>query len=718
MQIVEALKKEFPKMENWQIENIIALIDEGNTIPFIARYRKERHGEQNDQVLRALADRLTYLRNFEARREEIRTALIKLDVMTDEMDLALAACSILAELEDIYRPYRPKRRTRAMIAREKGLEPLAKRLLLQNKTDPAPLILAAEYVNANSGVKTPEDALAGAGDIIAEHFSDDAGVRARLRTLIKTSGLIATKAARDEDSVYRMYYDYNEPIARIAGHRVLAIDRGEREGFLKAAVLVDAAPAMALVLRGALVEGAPAAGVVKSAVEDAFIRLIMPSMEREARTKLTCDAQEAAIGVFAVNLNDLLMQPPIKGETVLGMDPGIRTGCKLAVVDDMGRVLDTGVVYPLPSHGKVDAARNTVLALIEKHNVTLAAIGNGTASRETEQFFACAMHESGKGVPYVIVNEAGASVYSASKLAAEEFPDYDVSLRSAVSIARRLQDPLSELVKIEPAAIGVGQYQHDMKATRLSEALSGVVERCVNQVGVELNTASVPLLCYVAGVSRAVAQNIDAYRKENGAFLSRAQLKLVPKLGTKAYEQCAGFLRIAGSDNPLDNTAVHPESYAVANKLLARFNFCDGDIRKGGLSALDKKIDEVGIQPLARELHIGAPTLRDMIRELQKPGRDPRDELPKPILRTDVLEMSDLAPGMELQGTVRNVIDFGAFVDIGVHRDGLVHISQMSERRIAHPSEVVKVGDIRTVWVQDVDMEKSRISLTMKRPNK
>ena len=716
MDIRQALAKEFPALAPWQIENVEKLLDEGNTIPFIARYRKEQHGGLDDQVLRERAERIQYLRGFEARREEIREALSKQEVLTEELTAALEGCTILAELEDVYRPYKPKRRTRAMIAREKGLAPLAERLWEQRMEDPAPLELAAAYVDEALGVATPADALAGAGDILAETYSDDAQIRARLRQLVAKEGRIHTKAAKEEDSVYRMYYDFAEPVRAIAGHRVLAMDRGEREGFLKVSLELPEGPALQAVTQGSLKPGAPSTPLVEAAAKDAYGRLILPAMERETRSQLTEAAQEAAIRVFAANLNDLLMQPPIRGHVVLGMDPGIRTGCKLAVVDAMGNLLDTGVIYPLPGQGKVPSARKTMLALIKKHQVTLAAIGNGTASRETEAFFVETMAESGLSIPYVIVNEAGASVYSASKLAAAEFPELDVSLRSAVSLARRLQDPLSELVKIDPKAIGVGQYQHDMKQARLSEALGGVVERCVNQVGVELNTASVSLLCYVAGVSRQVAENIAAYREENGPFTSRAQLKQVPKLGPKAFEQCAGFLRIAAATDPLDNTGVHPESYAIAKALLARFGFTSEDIRGGCLATLGEKVAEVGSRTLSRELEVGILTLRDMIRELQKPGRDPRDDLPKPLLRTDVLEMKDLAPGMELKGTVRNVTDLGAFVDIGVHRDGLVHISQFGGRRIKHPSEAVRVGDVVTVWVLEVEETKNRISLTMRKP--
>ncbi len=716
MDIRQALTKEFPALAPWQIENVEKLLDEGNTIPFIARYRKEQHGGLDDQVLRELAERIQYLRGFEARREEIREALSKQGALTEELTAALEGCTILAELEDVYRPYKPKRRTRAMIAREKGLAPLAERLWEQRMEDPAPLELAAAYVDEALGVATPAEALAGAGDILAETYSDDAQIRARLRQLVAKEGRIHTKAAKEEDSVYRMYYDFAEPVRAMAGHRVLAVDRGEREGFLKVSLELPEGPALQAVTQGSLKPGAPSTPLVEAAAKDAYGRLILPAMERETRSQLTEAAQEAAIRVFAANLNDLLMQPPIRGHVVLGMDPGIRTGCKLAVVDAMGNLLDTGVIYPLPGQGKVPSARKTMLALIKKHQITLAAIGNGTASRETEAFFVETMAESGLSIPYVIVNEAGASVYSASKLAAAEFPELDVSLRSAVSLARRLQDPLSELVKIDPKAIGVGQYQHDMKQARLSEALGGVVERCVNQVGVELNTASVSLLCYVAGVSRQVAENIAAYREENGPFTSRAQLKQVPKLGPKAFEQCAGFLRIAAATDPLDNTGVHPESYAIAKALLSRFGFTSQDIRGGCLATLGEKVAEVGSRTLSRELEVGILTLRDMIRELQKPGRDPRDDLPKPLLRTDVLEMKDLVPGMELKGTVRNVTDFGAFVDIGVHRDGLVHISQFGGRRIKHPSEAVRVGDVVTVWVLEVEETKNRISLTMRKP--
>lgn len=718
MSITERLHNEFPAIAVWQIENVMELIDEGNTIPFIARYRKEKHGALDDQMLRELADRLGYLRSFEERKNEIRNALVRQEALTDELATALERCTLLAELEDVYRPYKPKRRTRAMIAKEKGLEPLAVRLLLQKADDAAPEALAQGYIDEALGVMDAAEALAGAQDIIAEQFSDDAAIRTRLRALIAGNGTINTKAAKEEDSVYSMYYAYGEPVKSIPPHRILAIDRGEREGFLKVALEIPEAAALGTVEYHAIRENAPAAPLVRAAARDAYNRLILPSMERETRAALTERAQEASIKVFSNNLNDLLMQPPIRGKVVLGMDPGIRTGCKLAVVDVFGAVLDTGVIYPLPSHGegRVDAARKTVLALIKKHGVTLAAIGNGTASRETERFFVDTMAQAGLHVPYMIADEAGASVYSASKLAAEEFPGYDVSLRSAVSIARRLQDPLSELVKIEPNAIGVGQYQHDIKPALLHEALAGVVERCVNQVGVDVNSASTSLMGYVSGIGATLAKSILAYRTENGPFQTRAQLKKVPKLGPKAFEQCAGFLRIPDGKNPLDNTGIHPETYDAALSLLKHFGHTADDVRNGRLPDLGKEVGEAGNRALSEELHIGTLTLRDIVRELQKPGRDPRDELPKPLLRTDVLEMNDLKPGMELKGTVRNVTDFGAFVDIGVHRDGLIHISQMSEKRIAHPSEAVKVGDIVTVWVQDVDLDKKRISLSMRRP--
>ena len=712
MDIRQALAKEFPALAPWQIENVEKLLDEGNTIPFIARYRKEQHGGLDDQVLRELAERIQYLRGFEARREEIREALSKQGALTEELTAALEGCTILAELEDVYRPYKPKRRTRAMIAREKGLAPLAERLWAQRMEDPAPLELAAAYVDEALGVATPAEALAGAGDILAETYSDDAQIRARLRQLVAKEGRIHTKAAKEEDSVYRMYYDFAEPVRAMAGHRVLAMDRGEREGFLKVSLELPEGPALQAVTQGSLKPGAPSTPLVEAAAKDAYGRLILPAMERETRSQLTEAAQEAAIRVFAANLNDLLMQPPIRGHVVLGMDPGIRTGCKLAVVDAMGNLLDTGVIYPLPGQGKVPSARKTMLALIKKHQITLAAIGNGTASRETEAFFVETMAESGLSIPYVIVNEAGASVYSASKLAAAEFPELDVSLRSAVSLARRLQDPLSELVKIDPKAIGVGQYQHDMPQARLSQALDGVVEDCVNGVGVDLNTASPSLLKRVAGITPAVSQNVVAYREEHGGFQSRKELLKVPKLGPKAFEQCAGFLRVMESPNVLDHTAVHPESYQAAQKLLTLCGYTLEDV--GNLGDLPGRLKQLGEEKAAQECGIGVPTLRDIVSELQKPGRDPRDQLPPPLLRTDVMELSDLKPGMKLSGTVRNVVDFGAFVDIGVHQDGLVHVSQITNRYIRHPSEVLSVGDVVEVTVLSVDEGKKRISLTMR----
>ncbi|HML45276.1 MAG TPA: Tex family protein, partial [Clostridia bacterium] len=618
----------------------------------------------------------------------------------------------LTELEDLYRPYRPKRRTRAMIAKERGLEPLAE-ILLAQKPGADPRALAGAFVDAEKQVPDIETALAGAQDIVAERMSDDASVRASLRRLYQRACVLKTQAATEEDSVYRMYYDYGEPLRVLPPHRVLAIDRGEKEGKLKVGLDVPAEEAVSEVEKPYKVyPPAPATPLIEATARDAYQRLIAPSLDNELRGDLTERAQEAAIRVFALNLRPLLLQRPVKGHVVLGLDPGIRTGCKVAVVDETGAVLDTGVIYPLPSHGKVDQARQTLTRMIRKHGVTIAAIGNGTASRETEQFFADLMHSLPElSLSYMVVSEAGASVYSASKLAAEEFPDYDVSLRSAVSIARRLQDPLAELVKIDPKAIGVGQYQHDLKPAALDAALDGVVEDCVNAVGVDLNTASAPLLRRVAGINSAIAVNIVTFRTENGAFRTRSQLKKVSKLGPRAFEQCAGFLRIPGGKDPLDNTGVHPESYAAAHALLER---CGCTPAQAASGALQKAVDAIGLEKLAKEMEVGAPTLRDIVKELSKPGRDPRDELPPPLLRKDVLTMDDLAVGMSLQGTVRNVTDFGAFVDLGVHRDGLVHVSQMADRRVRHPSEVVAVGDVVTVRVLEVDKEKQRISLTMR----
>ncbi len=714
MEAAKILATEF-KIQPWQAEAVIRLLDEGNTLPFIARYRKEQHGELDDQKLREIAERLAQLRALEARREEIAASLQKLEVWTEELQRALDAAGTMGELEDIYRPYRPKRRTRAMIAREKGLEPLCDILQLQAEKRKSPEELAAPFLSEEKGVESEQAALAGAMDILAERVSDDARVRAKLKALYLRTAQVRTRAAKEEDSVYRMYYEHQEPMRLMASHRVLAVNRGEAEGFLKVSLEVDAQQAENEVCALYVRPGSTTTPLVEAAARDAYSRLIAPSLENEMRGDLTERAQEAAIRVFALNLKPLLMQPPVRGKVAMGLDPGIRTGCKVAVVDATGRVLDTGVIYPLPSHGKVEQAKKTVEALIRRHGVSVVAIGNGTASRETEQFFVDVMREMslGSGLSYMVVSEAGASVYSASKLAAEEFPQFDVSLRSAVSIARRLQDPLAELVKIDPKAIGVGQYQHDLKEARLDEALAGVVEDCVNAVGVDVNTASPSLLSHVAGINAAVAKNIVAYREENGAFASRAALKKVPKLGPKAFEQCAGFLRVPGGKDPMENTGVHPESYAAAKALLRLCGCSLEDAQKG---LLRLKAEERGYKNLAEQTGAGEPTLRDIVKELEKPGRDPRDELPPPLLRTDVLDMDDLTEGMELKGTVRNVTDFGAFVDIGVHRDGLVHISQLSGRRVRHPSEVVSVGDVVTVWVLSVEKDKNRISLTMRKP--
>ena len=714
MEAAKILATEF-KIQPWQAEAVIRLLDEGNTLPFIARYRKEQHGELDDQKLREIAERLAQLRALEARREEIAASLQKLEVWTEELQRALDAAGTMGELEDIYRPYRPKRRTRAMIAREKGLEPLCDILQLQAEKRKSPEELAAPFLSEEKGVESEQAALAGAMDILAERVSDDARVRAKLKALYLRTAQVRTRAAKEEDSVYRMYYEHQEPMRLMASHRVLAVNRGEAEGFLKVSLEVDAQQAENEVCALYVRPGSTTTPLVEAAARDAYSRLIAPSLENELRGDLTERAQEAAIRVFALNLKPLLMQPPVRGKVAMGLDPGIRTGCKVAVVDATGRVLDTGVIYPLPSHGKVEQAKKTMEALIRKHGVSVVAIGNGTASRETEQFFVDVMREMslGSGLSYMVLSEAGASVYSASKLAAEEFPQFDVSLRSAVSIARRLQDPLAELVKIDPKAIGVGQYQHDLKEARLDEALAGVVEDCVNAVGVDVNTASTSLLSHVAGINAAVAKNIVAYREENGAFASRAALKKVPKLGPKAFEQCAGFLRVPGGKDPMENTGVHPESYAAAKALLRLCGCSLEDAQKG---LLRLKAEERGYKNLAEQTGAGEPTLRDIVKELEKPGRDPRDELPPPLLRTDVLDMDDLTEGMELKGTVRNVTDFGAFVDIGVHRDGLVHISQLSGRRVRHPSEVVSVGDVVTVWVLSVEKDKNRISLTMRKP--
>ena len=719
MTLVETLCQEF-KLAPWQVEAVISLLDEGNTLPFIARYRKEAHGSLDDTVLRELSERLASLRNLQARREEISSSLKKLEKWTEELQAALDNATTMGQLEDIYRPYKPKRRTRAMIAKEKGLEPLADTLLLQLTKAQTPEELAEGFLNPEQGVNTPEDALQGAMDILAERISDDAGVRAKLKSLYHQTCLVETKAAGEQDSVYRMYYDYHEPLRLMPSHRVLAMNRGEKEGFLKVKLAVDEAQVQRIIQQEYVAHtGSIATQYVVAACEDAYTRLIAPSLDTELRNDLTDKAQQAAIHVFALNLKPLLMQPPVKGKVAMGLDPGYRMGCKVAVVDETGRVLDTAVVYLTKSQQEAAAAKAKLEALIRKHGVSIVAIGNGTASRETEQFFVEVMREMnlGAALSYMVVSEAGASVYSASKLAAEEFPTFDVNLRSAVSIARRLQDPLAELVKIDPKAIGVGQYQHDMPQARLDEALSGVVEDCVNAVGVDLNTASAPLLTRVAGLGSATAKNIVQYREENGAFTGRKQLLKVPKLGPKAFQQCAGFLRVPESANVLDNTAVHPESYAAAEKLLALCGYDLPAVKAGAIGDLRDRVAAYGEERAAQACGVGVPTLRDVTAELMKPGRDPRDELPKPILRTDVLEMKDLKPGMELTGTVRNVVDFGAFVDIGVHQDGLVHISQLgAPHRVRHPSEVCAVGDVVTVWVLEVDEKKKRISLTMRKP--
>ena len=714
--LIQTLARELGR-EPTHVENVVRLIDEGNTIPFIARYRKELHGAMDDTTLRTLADRLQYLRSLDKRREEVKASIEGQGKLTEELAAAIDAAATLAEVEDLYLPYRPKRRTRATVAREKGLEPLADALFAKGSpVDPS--ALAVNFIDPEKGVETVEDALQGANDIIAEAISDDASVRKALRELYLRRGMLVSRAAEKEpdDSVYRLYYDFASPVSRIQGHQVLAINRGEREGILKAGVELDGEMAK-VALRRQVVPGRAAMEFVRSAADDAWDRLLEPSLEREIRNALTEEADEGAIHNFALNLKPLLMQPPVKGFVTMGLDPGYRNGCKVAVVDGTGKVLDTAVVYPTFSEKKKQEAIEVLSRLVKTHGVRHIAIGNGTASRETEQMTVELIKKVGGELSYMIVSEAGASVYSASKLAAEEFPDYDVNLRSAVSIARRLQDPLAELVKIDPKAIGVGQYQHDMPQARLDEALSGVVEDCVNAVGVDLNTASAPLLLRVSGLNNTTAKNIVKYREEYGAFTTRRQLLKVPKLGPKAFEQCAGFLRVPESKNVLDNTAVHPESYAAAEKLLSLCG-CDlSSVRAGALSDLRDRVSAYGESAAAEACGVGLPTLRDVVEELMKPGRDPRDELPKPILRTDVLEMKDLKPGMELTGTVRNVIDFGVFVDIGVHQDGLVHISQLNTpRRVSHPSQVCAVGDVVTVWVLEVDEKKKRISLTMKKP--
>ena len=714
--IAQTLARELGVKEEY-VNNVVALIDEGNTIPFIARYRKELHGSMDDQVLRTLADRLEYLRGLEERKQAVKKAIEEQGKLTDELAAALDAAATLAEVEDLYRPYKQKRRTRATIAREKGLEPLARLLFDQAPACPAPEEAAADYLDPEKGVETAADALQGANDIVAEWISDDADIRKSLRELLLRRGKLTSKAATEEDSVYRLYYNFTQPLNRLQGYQVLAINRGEREEKLSVAVEIDRETALPALRRAVVRPGSPSMEFVKSAAEDAYDRLIFPSLEREVRSTLTDSANEGAIHNFALNLKPLLMQPPVKGKVTMGLDPGYRMGCKVAVVDGTGKVLDTAVVYPTYGQQQKQECIDRLAALIRKHGVEHIAIGNGTASRETEQMTVELLRKVGGGVSYMIVSEAGASVYSASKLAAEEFPQFDVNLRSAVSIARRLQDPLAELVKIDPKAIGVGQYQHDMPQKRLDETLNGVVEDCVNAVGVDANTASPSLLQRVSGLNGTTARNIVLYREENGPFTARTQLKKVSKLGPKAFEQCAGFLRIPESKSILDNTGVHPESYKAAEALLAQCGYTLSDVKAGAISGLKDKAESIGYQALAQSCGAGAPTRADIVKELMKPGRDPRDELPPPILRTDILEAKDLKPGMELQGTVRNVIDFGVFVDIGVHQDGLVHISKLPQR-VRHPSELLSVGDVVTVWVVEVDEKRGRISLTMVPPSK
>lgn len=703
-------------VQKWQVEAAVKLIDEGNTIPFIARYRKEATGTLDDEQLRKLYERLTYLRNLEEKKEQVLSSIEEQGKLTEELKKQILAAETLVVVEDLYRPYRPKRRTRATIAKEKGLEPLASLITLQKMTQPLEEA-AAQYIDPEKEVHTIEEAIAGAKDIIAESISDEADYRIWIRKITAQKGRVVS-AAKDEkaESVYEMYYDFEEPVNRLAGHRILALNRGEKEKFLSVKIEAPEEDIIRYLEKKTIHGDNPyTTPVLKEVAEDSYKRLIAPAIEREIRNDLTEKAEDGAIEVFKKNLEQLLMQPPIVGQTVLGWDPAFRTGCKLAVVDPTGKVIGTTVIYPTAptTPQKIKASKDLLKKIIPKYNITLISVGNGTASRESEMFIVELLKEIPQKVQYVIVNEAGASVYSASKLATEEFPKFDVGQRSATSIARRLQDPLAELVKIDPKSIGVGQYQHDMNQKKLSEALSGVVEDCVNRVGVDLNTASAPLLAYISGISAAVAKNIVAYREENGKFSNRKQLLKVAKLGPKAFEQCAGFMRIQGGDNPLDGTSVHPETYEATEKLLKKQGFSMEDISGGKLVGLSLTIRDY--KKLAEELEIGEITLRDIVKELEKPARDPRDEMPKPILRTDVLEMKDLTEGMILKGTVRNVIDFGAFVDIGVHQDGLVHISELTDKKfIKHPLEVVSVGDIVDVKVLSVDMKKKRIQLTMK----
>ncbi len=715
MNINQTLAAEF-KLRQEQIDNTVSLIDDGKTIPFIARYRKELTGSLDDQLLREIFDRLTYLRNLEKRKQEISDAITAQDKMTDEIAAAISKAATLVEVEDIYRPFKPKRKTRASVARERGLETLSALVSMQDpKTDPQ--AEAAKFIDEEKGVPDADAALQGAMDIIAEDISDDAELRKKLRALFIKTGMMTSAAVDpEEETVYKNYYEFSEPVFRIADHRVLALDRGEREDKLKVSIVVPDESGVKTVTDKYVKNSSPCGELVKLACEDSYKRLIFPSIEREIRAELTEKAAESAIKVFASNLRQLLMQAPVKNSIALGLDPGYRTGCKIAVVDGTGKVLDTGVAYiTTGEQRKIEQGKVLIKGLIQKHGVSIIAIGNGTASRESEAFVAELIKEIPQKVSYMVVSEAGASVYSASKLAAEEFPEYDVSLRSAVSIARRLQDPLAELVKIDPKAIGVGQYQHDMPKARMDEALTGVVEDCVNSVGVDLNTASHSLLSYISGINASIAKNIVAYREENGCFTDRKQLLKVAKLGPKAYEQCAGFLRVADGKNPLDNTAVHPESYDAAKKIIDECGFTLADLSENKTAEIPAAAQKIGISKIAENAGIGVPTVNDILKELSKPGRDPRDELPPPLMRSgDIMELKDLKPGMELMGTVRNVIDFGCFVDIGVHEDGLVHISQICDRFIKHPLEAVKVGEIVKVRVLDVDVKRKRISLTMK----
>lgn len=712
--ITSILIEEFGIAE-WQVKNTVELIDSGNTIPFIARYRKEATGELSDEVLRSFYDRLTYLRNLEAKKEEITRLIDEQGNLTDEISASITNAKTMTELEDIYRPFRPKRRTRASIAKEKGLEPLSAILLAQENLKESLTDIASEYINEEKEVNSAEEALAGAMDILAEQFSDDPEFRKTIRELTLYNAMIVSKATTEEDSVYSMYYEFSEPASKIAHHRLLALNRGEKEGFLSVKVDLETELITNYLERNIITnESSPCAEYLKLTIADSYSRLIAPSVETEIRNLLTDNAQEASIKIFSKNLSGLLLQPPIKGHTVLGVDPGYRTGCKLAVVDDTGKVLATGIGYFTLPHHDSEKSKKQIKKLITDHNVDIVSIGNGTASKESEIFISDLIAELDRPVYYMMTNEAGASVYSASKLATEEFPDYDVALRSAVSIARRLQDPLAELVKIDPKSIGVGQYQHDMNQKRLAGALDGVVEDCVNSVGVDLNTASPSLLSYVSGINKSIAKNITVYRDEKGKFSNRKELLKVPKLGAKAYEQCAGFLRVAGGDNLMDNTSVHPESYSAALALIEKLGYSLEDVANNNISDIFTRLKKHNITEMAAELGVGVPTIKDIADALLKRGRDPREDLPQPVLRKDVLGMEDLNPGMILTGTVRNVIDFGAFVDIGVHQDGLVHISQICDKYIKHPTEVLNVGDIVQVKVLEVDVKKKRIALTMR----